>query len=58
MMTSVGVERTRGTRDKALPTNTQTTQPQKQLQVSKQQLLIETIENSEMHTMRVSQNTE
>ncbi len=37
MMTSVGIERARGTRDKALPTTTQTTQPQKQLQVSKQQ---------------------
>lgn len=37
MMTSVGIERARGTRDKALPTTTQTTQPQKQLQVSEQQ---------------------
>uniref|UniRef100_A0A673IH28 Ubiquitin-associated protein 2-like n=1 Tax=Sinocyclocheilus rhinocerous TaxID=307959 RepID=A0A673IH28_9TELE len=34
-MTSVGVERARGTRDKALPTTTQTTQPQKQLQKGK-----------------------
>ncbi|XP_056587198.1 ubiquitin-associated protein 2a isoform X2 [Triplophysa dalaica] len=38
MMTSVGVERTRGTRDKALPTTTQTTQPQKQLQATAEQI--------------------
>jgi len=37
MMTSVGIERARDTRDKALPTTTQTTQPQKQLQVGEQQ---------------------
>uniref|UniRef100_A0A8C2GQW7 Ubiquitin associated protein 2a n=1 Tax=Cyprinus carpio TaxID=7962 RepID=A0A8C2GQW7_CYPCA len=38
MMTSVGVERARGTRDKALPTTTQTTQPQKQLQATAEQI--------------------
>ncbi|XP_065100127.1 ubiquitin-associated protein 2a isoform X1 [Paramisgurnus dabryanus] len=38
MMTSVGVERSRGTRDKALPTTTQTTQPQKQLQATAEQI--------------------
>ncbi|XP_043087739.1 ubiquitin-associated protein 2-like [Puntigrus tetrazona] len=38
MMTSVGVERARGTRDKTLPTTTQTTQPQKQLQATAEQI--------------------
>uniref|UniRef100_A0A671ML14 Ubiquitin-associated protein 2-like n=1 Tax=Sinocyclocheilus anshuiensis TaxID=1608454 RepID=A0A671ML14_9TELE len=38
MMTSVGVERARGTRDKALPTTTQTTQPQKHLQATAEQI--------------------
>uniref|UniRef100_A0A671QNE0 Ubiquitin-associated protein 2-like n=1 Tax=Sinocyclocheilus anshuiensis TaxID=1608454 RepID=A0A671QNE0_9TELE len=38
MMTSVGIERARGTRDKALPTTTQTTQPQKQLQATAEQI--------------------
>ncbi|TRY95140.1 hypothetical protein DNTS_003852 [Danionella cerebrum] len=38
MMTSVGVERARGTRDKVLPTTTQTTQPQKQLQATAEQI--------------------
>uniref|UniRef100_A0A8C1A338 Ubiquitin associated protein 2a n=2 Tax=Cyprinus carpio TaxID=7962 RepID=A0A8C1A338_CYPCA len=38
MMTSVGVERAQGTRDKALPTITQTTQPQKQLQATAEQI--------------------
>lgn len=33
MMTSLGGDRARGTREKVLPTSTQTTQPQKQLQV-------------------------
>uniref|UniRef100_A0A672M3N0 Ubiquitin-associated protein 2-like n=1 Tax=Sinocyclocheilus grahami TaxID=75366 RepID=A0A672M3N0_SINGR len=37
-MTSVGVERARGTRDKVLPTTTQTTQPQKQLQATAEQI--------------------
>uniref|UniRef100_A0A671QKK8 Ubiquitin-associated protein 2-like n=1 Tax=Sinocyclocheilus anshuiensis TaxID=1608454 RepID=A0A671QKK8_9TELE len=37
-MTSVGIERARGTRDKALPTTTQTTQPQKQLQATAEQI--------------------
>uniref|UniRef100_A0A672S0E1 UBA domain-containing protein n=1 Tax=Sinocyclocheilus grahami TaxID=75366 RepID=A0A672S0E1_SINGR len=37
-MTSVGVERARGTRDKALPTTTQTTQPQKHLQATAEQI--------------------
>ncbi|XP_051536256.1 ubiquitin-associated protein 2a isoform X2 [Myxocyprinus asiaticus] len=38
MMTSVGIERARGTRDKALPTTTQTTQPHKQLQATAEQI--------------------
>ncbi|XP_039544078.1 ubiquitin-associated protein 2a isoform X4 [Pimephales promelas] len=38
MMTSVGIERARDTRDKALPTTTQTTQPQKQLQATAEQI--------------------
>ncbi|XP_067232496.1 ubiquitin-associated protein 2a isoform X2 [Chanodichthys erythropterus] len=38
MMTSVGIERARGTRDKALPITTQTTQPQKQLQATAEQI--------------------
>ncbi|XP_051955474.1 ubiquitin-associated protein 2-like isoform X2 [Xyrauchen texanus] len=38
MMTSVGIERARGTRDKALPSTTQTTQPQKQLQATAEQI--------------------
>lgn len=33
MMTSVASNQARGTRDKLLPTTTQTTQPQKQIQV-------------------------
>lgn len=34
MMTSLGGDKARGTRDKVLPAATHTTQPQKQLQVS------------------------
>ncbi|KAI4901491.1 hypothetical protein NFI96_012289 [Prochilodus magdalenae] len=38
MMTSLGGDRARGTRDKVLPTTTQTTQPQKQLQATAEQI--------------------
>uniref|UniRef100_A0A4W4G4C3 UBA domain-containing protein n=1 Tax=Electrophorus electricus TaxID=8005 RepID=A0A4W4G4C3_ELEEL len=38
MMTSLGSDRARGTRDKVLPTTTQTTQPQKQLQATAEQI--------------------
>ncbi|KAG7476546.1 hypothetical protein MATL_G00084050 [Megalops atlanticus] len=38
MMTSLGSERSRGTRDKALPASTQTTQPQKQIQATAEQI--------------------
>ncbi|XP_030624031.1 ubiquitin-associated protein 2a [Chanos chanos] len=38
MMTSLGSERARGARDKVLPTTTQTTQPQKQLQATAEQI--------------------
>ncbi|KAI1904654.1 hypothetical protein AGOR_G00007910 [Albula goreensis] len=38
MMTSVGSERSRGTRDKALPATTQTTQSQKQIQATAEQI--------------------
>uniref|UniRef100_A0A3Q1F1S7 Ubiquitin-associated protein 2-like n=1 Tax=Acanthochromis polyacanthus TaxID=80966 RepID=A0A3Q1F1S7_9TELE len=38
MMTSVVSNQARGTRDKTLPTNTQTTQPQKQIQATAEQI--------------------
>ncbi|XP_061585218.1 ubiquitin-associated protein 2-like [Cololabis saira] len=38
MMTSVVSNQTRGTRDKTLPINTQTTQPQKQIQATAEQI--------------------
>ncbi|XP_060746405.1 ubiquitin-associated protein 2a isoform X3 [Tachysurus vachellii] len=38
MMTSLGGDRARGTREKVLPTSTQTTQPQKQLQATAEQI--------------------
>ncbi|XP_066502239.1 ubiquitin-associated protein 2a isoform X2 [Hoplias malabaricus] len=38
MMTSLGSDRARGTRDKVLPTTTQTTPPQKQLQATAEQI--------------------
>lgn len=39
MMTSVVSNQSRGTRDKTLPTTTQTTQPQKQIQVGFQRYI-------------------
>uniref|UniRef100_A0A4W5MVX7 UBA domain-containing protein n=1 Tax=Hucho hucho TaxID=62062 RepID=A0A4W5MVX7_9TELE len=38
MMTSLGGDKARGTRDKALPAATHTTQPQKQLQATAEQI--------------------
>lgn len=40
MMTSVVSNQARGTRDRTLPTTTQTTQPQKQIQVSQQGIVL------------------